>query len=310
MRLIFIFFFLQVLQISIHLSAQVSVIRYLADQTQTTDSIWNLLSKQNEDSISMYPSFTDRAESFSMAILQKKFNDEILPQASLAAQSQANMLKELSDFPVASASEVMNELSEQKTNLLNVSALDHFLGKEEVLQEAMNTFSRLKQGRERLNDLMQKSDSAKKFKPPGFTFISLGTFRPIGTDLSLAVYPSAGFVWRSGFGLQMGFVRRISVARESGRIAGYRSAASYQLNPGFSLSMEIEILKTTFMGIKSKRSHLVSSLKKTIPVYRSLYSFVQFSFDWGRQVSGDGYPERFGYQAGVQLQLKPEKRKH
>ena len=74
--------------------------------------------------------------------------------------------------------------------------------------------------------------------------------------------------------------------------------------------MEIEILETTFMGIKSKRSHLVSSLKKTIPVYRSLYSFVQFSFDWGRQVSGDGYPERFGYQAGVQLQLKPEKRKH
>lgn len=184
-----------------------------------------------------------------------------------------------------------------------IPAINHFSGKEEALQQALNIFSEVKNGSKFLSDLKGKNNEKNKEKNSRQMIFSIGMIRPTIPGYAFDLYPAVGFISRNGPGFQLGIVQRISASAEGSYLFAHRAAFTWYFNPGFLVLLDVENLRYKFRGNVNSQTHLISSLKKTVPVYRSLSSFLQISFDWGEPQPSDGYADRLSYQAGIQIQL-------
>ena len=272
------------------------------------DSAWLVRQSTWRDSSEWRQKLLDQAE----YKLRETAEKNIPPEVKLEVEMlKANPMEQLGTLPDLSVNAILENSSDSgfgQFGSIGLKAINHFSGKEEILQNAFRTFSELKRKKEKVQDLLKSSDSIRRNKRPAFTQFYTGLSRPVSSGVAFDLYPGVGFIWPSGWGIQLGFTYRISWNNNLASLFGYRVATVYYLTHGLSIQIDGEKLRMANNESFSYRLHLVGSIRKTIPIAGLLYSFIQVAYDFGRPVQQDGYGERYHYRAGVEYRLKSGKR--
>jgi hypothetical protein len=143
-------------------------------------------------------------------------------------------------------------VKEQALQKVQEVAVNHFAGKEEVLQQAMDKISKYKQKYSSINslsDITKKRPNEMHGKPlierivPGISFQILKK----GNDLLVDFNPYAGYRFTGRITAGAGWNQRISFDHPSRatRVYGPRIFGDYKLSKGFVPRIEIEALNTS-----------------------------------------------------------------
>lgn len=134
-------------------------------------------------------------------------------------------------------------------------AMNHFAGKEQVLQQAMDKVSKYKQkysSLQSIQDIPKRRPNEMRGKPfrerliPGIAF----QIQRKGNDLLIDLNPYAGYRFTGRFTAGMGWNQRVAYNSKSNdftskaRVFGPRMYAEYNLFKGFSPRVELEVINT------------------------------------------------------------------
>jgi len=196
------------------------------------------------------------------------------------------------------------ETIKQQTGFQGQTAFDHFSGQAEKLNYALSKFDDLKRKGKELRSITGKRDSA------GFTFKQLqvlfncGGVRPLTSEPVIDLYPTIGVLLSDKLALNAG--KSIRVGQNPGTFRGRRIGAEYYLHKELCIFLEGEILQFINEGVSIVNRHMLTGIKKIIPLKGHLSSFVMAGLDWGRQLPDDGYAERYRYRAGIEYKIIPK----
>lgn len=273
------------------------------------DSAWLDRQRTRLDSSEWKQKLLDQAEYKLREATEKNIPPEVKSELEIL---QANPMGQLGTLPDLSVNSILENGSDSgfgQFGSIGLIAFNHFSGKEEILQNAFSTFSELKRKKDKVQSFLKSSDSIRRNKRPAFTQFYAGLSRPVSSGFALDLYPGVGFIWPSGWGIQLGYTHRISWNNNLASLSGYRVATVYYLTHGVSIQIDGERLRLANNESFTYRLHLVGSIRKTIPIAGLLYSFIQLAYDFGRPIQQEGYGARYNYRAGVEYRLKTGKRR-
>jgi hypothetical protein len=208
-----------------------------------------------------------------------------------------------SDIPTSNPFEEFETISQQ-AGFQGQTAFDHFSGQSEKLNYALSKFDDLKRKGKELRNVTGNRDSA------GFTFkkfqflLNCGGVRPLTAEPAIDLYPTIGVLLFNKLVLNGG--KLIRVGQNPGTFRGLRLGAEYYLHKELCVFLEGEILQFINEGVSISNRHMLTGIKKTIPLKGHLSSFVMAGLDWGRQLANDGYAERYRYRAGLEYKIIPK----
>jgi hypothetical protein len=220
-----------------------------------------------------------------------------------------------------------NAMKEQAVQKVQEVAINHFAGKEEVLQQAMDKVAKYKQKYSSINslsDITKKRPNEMHGKPliervvPGISFQILKR----GNDVLVDFNPYAGYRFTGRITAGAGWNQRISFDHPSRvtRVYGPRFFGDYKLSKGFSPRLEVETLNTnvpirfsntptdpfarkwvwTYMvGIK-KEYRFFKMIKGTALVMVNLYD------PFHKSPYGDKVITRFGFEFPMKKKYKKQ----
>ncbi len=227
-----------------------------------------------------------------------------LAQAQQLAEEQKTMTDQLKD-PQAAVPQM---------------AFDHFAGKEEVLQKAMESVAKYKQKYESLASIADVKQTwwpvnglkGKPFKERFRLGMSLGV-RSINDTLMMDFFPSASYRISGRFEAGLGFLYRLRLFT--------RDFTFDQQHPvwGVNTFVVVKTYKAIFFRVEADANSYPSYAGDVIGRHWrwSFLSGVQTNFKISNRVSGnvqmlynfdaslkDGFPERLSVRVGVQYRLK------
>jgi hypothetical protein len=221
-----------------------------------------------------------------------------------------------------------NAMKEEAANMVMEKAVDHFAGKQEVLQKAMDQLSKLKNKYESLNSLSEvktlpkNSMKGKPFRERFIPGVALQFLR--GEDIFLDVNPYAGYRITGRFNAGMGWNQRIGYSlsndyfTSASVIYGPRFYTELKTWKGFIARAEFEFMntlvpptitpartdtphrewvRTAFIGFK-RDYRFLKHVKGTAFVMFSVYN------DHRKSPYGDVVNSRFGFE--FPLKSKPK----
>lgn len=178
-------------------------------------------------------------------------------------------------------------------------AINHFSGKEELLNRGIQAISDLHAQKENFFKKWIRADSSLRSPKALSVTLSMGFVRPFSATLAADVYPSIGFTNGSGITVLCGWTHRIGY----GKYYGGRLGIDYFWKHGLSVWTELERLVQGQEGRVIRRNHVLTGIKKSVKISDRAQSYVLTLIDWGRQFPDDGYAERYRIRVGVDYQL-------
>lgn len=293
-RLTLILFFVGLCRLSgfAQYSSVTSLIDYLNAYYAFRDSVPDpILFSDDSLYLETTTAIEESAEKIASQALENYLGEDLKTVQHILDQDAGEKLRELSGFTEFSPNQDILDLGRQ--------AMNHFSGKEEVLHKAIRTLSDLRLQSEKMFKWFSRSDSGV-YVPKTFSIIiGTGFFRPLSPTSALDLYPSFGIACQSKISVFFGWTRRIG----SGGYFGNRYVVDYVWKKGLSVQLELERLTLVKEGGISRRSHMLTGVKKSIVISERFQSYVLTLIDWGRQMPDDGYAERYRIRAGIDYLL-------
>jgi hypothetical protein len=205
---------------------------------------------------------------------------------------------------------------------------DHFAGKQEALQAAMDKMSKLKSKYSEvssLKDLPKRVPNPMKNKPliervvPGFAFqIQKANTFMIDLNPTLAWRFTGRFTAGAGWNERLSFEKWNQIV-EQDRIYGPRAFSSFSFRKGFSLKAEVEkmntfvptAVRTPFSGTNEARREWVWSVfagfKKDYTFYKKIKGNVQVLYNLYDDHDNSPYVDRLNVRMGWEFPMKKKK---
>lgn len=202
-------------------------------------------------------------------------------------------------------------------------AVNHFAGKEQVLQQAMNKMSSYKKKYAQLaslKDTLRKPPNPMHDKPlierlvPGLTFQLIpGSVFTMDVNLSLAYKLSdrltAGTGWVERLSVQNAQVKRTNP------VYGIRTFGEFKIGKGFSARADMETINIMIpdpnvgsgpneVSPRRWQWNAVVGLKKDFTIYKSLRGNVQTCYRIWSNIDQRPAPDRLSFRIGFELQMK------
>lgn len=217
------------------------------------------------------------------------------------------------------------------TNQVKKEALNHFAGKEQVLQSAMEQISKYKKSYSSVNSLSEIKKLPKntmKGKPFRERFIpGFGMQIHVKNYLNFDINPYAAYMISGNISAGVGWNQRFAMDWDNkswvpdGRVFGPRVFTDYKLKRGFSIRLEGEAMNTSVPPYyltpgESKREWVfttMTGLKKDYRFFNRVRGFTLVQFDIIKifvpnhhSAYGDVVNARFGFE--FPLKKKPAKK--
>jgi hypothetical protein len=292
-----------------------------------------------KESLGKVNEITDKAQSYQgdvKNIADGKMGE--VKELPKTLENQATKLDEVKDFQKQSGAlgqytaltdedKARQMLMQQAKDQMMVEAKNHFAGKEQVLQQAMDKMSKLKRKYpeiKSLNDSLRRSPNSLKGKPfrerviPGITLqIQKEAIWVIDYNPWLAYRLNKrcniGFGWNERFGIS----KKWFSATTANRIYGPRVFAELVIKKGFSARTEIEKMnseipsQTTLTNIDAHGRAWVWSLfvgvKKQYTFVKNVKGNFQFLYNIYDDHYSSPYIQRFNTRFGFEFPVKKRK---
>jgi len=226
--------------------------------------------------------------------------------SSLAEEVISNQVNRVASGEWSLTRQLVNESPDEKLKELSgfnaldpFPAINHFSGKEEMLNRGIQAISDLHSQKEHFFKKWIRSDSALRSPKAISVALSMGIIRPFSSSLTTDLYPSIGFTTGSGITVLCGWTQRIGY----GKYYGGRLAFDYSWKYGFSVLAELERLVQDQEGVEVRRNHFLTGIEKSVKISDRAQSYVLTLIDWGRQLPDDGYAERYRIRVGIDYLL-------
>lgn len=250
--------------------------------------------------------------------------DEVVKQVEEKAGEQVKEKLELGGTPVLPTNEV--EAKELLVEEAKEKAIDHFAGKQDQLQGAMQQMSELKKkyaNVSSLKDLPKKVPNPMHGKPlcerlvPGITL----QFQR-RNDVWVDVNPYVGYrltgKLTTGLGLNYRWAYNFDVGKfnPSMRIFGPRAYVSYQIAGGFSAQMEAEVMNTSVrvpplqdFATREWIWSAMAGIKKEYKISKSLQGNAQLLYNLFNPHYKSPYTDRLNMRIGIEYKISKKKPK-
>ena len=218
---------------------------------------------------------------------------------------------------------------EMLVNQAKEQAVNHFAGKEEILQSAMKDISKLKQKYsdvQSIKDLPKKPPNPMKSKPfierliPGVAFQIL-----YKNDWSLDVGPYMGYWFNGRINAGLGWNQRFAFTgdyefNKQARVYGPRAFGEFEITEGIAVRLEVEtmntlvppLLKPTTSPTEGQREWvpaIIAGFKKDYKIYKRLSGTALLLYNFYNPEYKSPYGDRVIVRFGLEYSFKKTKRK-
>jgi hypothetical protein len=261
---------------------------------------------------------------------------EQVGQAIETKASELDQIKAIQDQAMPGMSEGLptemptsgGEAKEQLVALAQTTAIDHFAGKEAVIQQAMDKMSKYKEkysSATSIKDLPDKRPNPMKEKPfiervvPGIT-LQFQSNQDFLMDLNL----SAGYRFTDHITAGVGWNQRWAYTIDAkefnaeARIYGVRSYGEYNFKKGFALRTDVECMNTLVtenpnaisdVGHREWVWTVFSGLKQEYRISKTLRGNVQVMYNLFDPHHKSPYTNRLNVRMGFEFVLKKKAKK-
>lgn len=220
--------------------------------------------------------------------------------------------------------EAMKQLAAQEAKKV---AIDHFAGKEEVLQKAMDEMSKYKRKYEQFSGVKDKSNrfrNAMKTKPlierffPGvYLQYQASSDRLFDINPYINYRVSGQFIAGLGWNERFGYQGSSGAWNATSRLYGPRGLFGINLARGFIAQLEFEYMRTTVPFRVNQNTGETSrdwvfgfaaGLKKDYRIYKNLYGTVLIQYNLYNPRFRSSYVDRLNSRIGFEYKLQKAKK--